>query len=120
MGRNDYTAANHILRLLLGGLPGGARWRGDEDRAQRACVACGEAATWAWTTARGGEGGLAWCRSCSGPWHGSQGWAALPDSALPAELLPAAARLRETRPALALAAGWRPGPHGACPLCGLG
>ena len=32
-----YTAAHHILRLLLGGLPGGARWRGDEDRAQRAC-----------------------------------------------------------------------------------
>ena len=44
----------------------------------------------------------------------------MPNGVLPAELLPAAARLREARPTLALAAGWRPGPHGACPLCGLG
>ena len=115
-----YTAAHHILRFLLGGLPGAARWRGEEDRQQRSCGACGAPATWAWTTARGGVGGAAWCQACAGPWHGSQGWAALPPDLLPADLRESAARVAAGRPALPGSGGWQGSAYGTCPLCGAG
>ena len=67
----NYTAAHHVLRLLLGGLPGGARWRGSGDRAPRRCQVCEAPAAWAWTTPRDGEGGPPGARPARGPGGGT-------------------------------------------------
>ena len=118
----NYAAAHHVLRLLLGGLPGAARWRPQEERQPRLCGACGGQASWAWATGGREGGGVAWCRECAGPWHGQRGWAALPQELLPEQLRDEAAALRAAAPPLRLPVpgGWRPSRYGACPLCGLG
>ena len=81
-----YTAAHHILRLLLGALPGGARWRTTRQRvdAPRICISCSGPATRAWVTPDVGTPGVAWCSDCLGRWCQGDCWALLPTGAIPA------------------------------------
>ena len=92
-----YTAAHHTMRILIGGLPGGARWRPHADRGQRCCRACEAGAEWAWTPPHGDDNGMAWCSACAGPWHGREGWALMPDGLRPEGLRDIAADIRHSR-----------------------
>ena len=117
-----YTAAIHVFRLLLGCLPGGARWRSNADRqaAPRTCFECHQPATRAWTTGTVNHAGCAWCDTCFSDWCSGDAWALLPDQQLPANLQQQATQLRAERQLPRIPPVWERSPHGACPLCSLG
>ena len=67
-----------------------------------------------------GDGGLAWCGVCFGPWAAGNAWAALPPALLPAGLHASAADLASARRGLVGHGGWPVSRYGQCPLCSLG
>ena len=63
----NYTPAYHVMRLMAGGLAGGASQRSTAGREARprTCLRCGSLdVAWAWTTASKARAGKAWCRGC--------------------------------------------------------
>ena len=65
----SFTQAFHVIRILAGGLRGGARSRPGNQRRQlrAACRVCGSPdVAWTWTTPGPGGAGLAWCAACLG------------------------------------------------------
>ena len=116
----SFTAAVHVLRLLTGALPGGARWRSRDTRTRcpKLCVQCGAAARHVWTTPSDADAGLSWCSTCFGHWARGDAWALLPRSWLPNALHESADALCATRSSLN--ADWPCSTYAPCPLCGHG
>ena len=76
----NVTTAEHVIRMLVDGLPGGVRWRTRADREAyvRTCVGCAGPADICYASPGPDSNGLAWCRGCAGAWAQGEVWAAFP------------------------------------------
>ena len=115
----SYTAAYHVLRFLVNGLPSDTRWRHNH-RYPHLCCNCNLPANHRWLTNTPTHPGHAWCNHCFAQWADGAAWAALPDDFIPQTLRGEAEAIRANRPPLPGPPHPRRGTYRVCPLCGQG